>query len=396
MNGTTGVVIVGGSLAGVTAAETLRAEGWTGSVTVVDAQKSPLYDRPPMSKAYLGGALSADRLLLRGSERVDALGATWELGCAAVSLDTEQRVVRLDDGRELAYQHLVIATGVSPVVPGFMQVPSAHTLRTLQDADRLRRHLDPARSLVIIGAGFIGLEVAATFRTAGAKVDVVEALPTPLFRQLGPSIGGVVQRLHEAHGVTFHLGRQAEEVEQQDREVIVRLDNGEAVTGDALLVAVGCAPATSWLGGSGIELDAGVVTDAYLNAAPNVHAVGDLVRWPHPLVGRLVRVEHWTNAVEQANYVAKRIVGTGGDEPFASVPYFWSDQYKLRFQAHGVIDAADSELELIDGDLESERFAAVYVSGGRATAAVGVNNPRQVLAGRRRVVAELAKQEVSS
>ncbi|WP_214102610.1 NAD(P)/FAD-dependent oxidoreductase [Acrocarpospora catenulata] len=386
------VVIVGGSLAGLHTAEALRGENWTGPIVVVDADDEPRFDRPPMSKEYLAGTVPDQKLLLRDRARLDGLGATWLLGQAVTAVEPARRVVRLADGRELAYADLVIATGVSPILPRALAVPSAHLLRRKADADRLRQHLRPDRSLIVIGAGFIGLEVAATFRAAGARVDVVEALATPLLRQVGPQVGGALRRIHERAGVVFHLGRQATSVTEQGDGVAVTLDDGARLTADALLVAVGSVPGTAFLEGSGLEVADGVVADGHLQVAPYVHAAGDVVRWPHPLAGRSVRIEHWMTAIEQAKYVAKRIAGTGGDEPFAALPYFWSDQYDRKLQVHG-FPSADAHLELLDGDLDADRFAAVYLVDGRATAVVAVNHPRQVLAGRRRVLAELALQE---
>ena len=393
--GVPGVVIVGGSLAGLQTAEALRGEGWTRPITVVDSRDVPFHDRPPMSKDYLAGTVDSERLLLRDTERLDGLDVTWELGRTAVKVDVHRHAVTLDDGRDLAYGDLVVATGVSPIVPPSMDVPAAHSLRRIEDADRLRGHLHPGAALIVIGAGFIGLEVAATFRKAGARVDVVETSPTPLYRQAGPRVGDAVRRLHEEQGVAFHLGRKAVSVAQTDERVSVTLDDGTVLTGDALLVAVGSVPGTGWLDGSGLNTEDGLLTDERLRAGPAIHAVGDVARWPHPLARRTVRTEHWTNAIEQAKYVAKQIAGTSDGAPFAGLPYFWSDQFDRRIQAHGFIDA-EAELEVIDGDLDSRSFAAVYVADGRATAVIGMNKPRQVLAGRRRVVADLAKQEVSS
>ncbi|WP_433365544.1 NAD(P)/FAD-dependent oxidoreductase [Streptosporangium sp. CA-115845] len=390
-----GVVVVGGSLAGLQTAECLRAENWTGPIVVVDADDEPRFDRPPMSKQYLAGTVEDDRLLLRDRERLDGLGVEWVLGQAVTSVEPARRVVRIANGRELTYSELVIATGVSPVLPSVLAAPSAHVLRTKADADRLRAHLRPGGSLIIIGAGFIGLEVAATFRKVGARVEIVEALQTPLQRQVGPLVGGALQRIHQRAGVVFHLGREATAVREQDNGVAVTLDDGTVLDADALLVAVGSTPGTAFLAGSGLTVDDGVVADAHLKVAPHVHAVGDVVRWPHPLVGRSVRVEHWTTAIEQAKYVAKRIAGTGGDEPFAALPYFWSDQYDRKIQAHG-FPSADARVEVIDGDLDADRFAVMYLVDGRATAVVAVNHPRQVLAGRRRVLTELTLQEASS
>lgn len=390
----TNVLIVGSSLAGLHTAEALRREGYEGAVTMVDAEPEPRYDRPPLSKDYLaqGGVPAGKEPLLRTPEVLAALGADWHLGDAAVALNPRGREIGLASGRTLGYHKLVIATGVSPVWPAALRIPGAMTLRTRQDAGRLRARLNPGTRLAVIGAGFIGLEVAATFRAAGAEVDVIEAEEEPLTRQLGPAVGQAVRALHAAHGVRFHLGTRATAVRQDGAECRVELPGGAVIAADVLLVAVGSAPAVGWLRGSGLDLAGGIACDGHLLAAPDVYAVGDVARWPHPLAGRPVRIEHWTNAIEQAAHVARRIAGPGGaSEPFATVPYFWSDQYGSKLQAYGFPGPAD-EVEVVAGELDGGRFAALYRSGGRLTAAVGIGSPRQVLAGRRQVVAELSAE----
>jgi NADPH-dependent 2,4-dienoyl-CoA reductase/sulfur reductase-like enzyme len=391
------VLIVGSSLAGLHTAEALRKQGYAGAITMVDAEREPRYDRPPLSKGYLArGNTAGDRAgpgpLLRAPEALAALGADWCLGDAAVALNPRGREIGLASGRTLGYDKLVIATGVSPAWPPALRIPGALTLRTRQDADRLRARMTPGTRLAVIGAGFIGLEVASTFRAAGAEVDVVEAEQTPLARQLGPVTGQAVQALHTAHGVRFHLGTRATTVRPQGGGCRVELADGAVIAADVLLVAVGSAPAVGWLRGSGLDVDNGIACDGHLLAAPDVYAVGDVARWPHALAGRPVRIEHWTNAIEQAAHVARRITDPdAASEPFATVPYFWSDHYGNKLQAYGFPGPAD-DVELVAGDLSGGRFAALYRSGGRLTAAVGIGSPRQVLAGRRQVMAELATE----
>jgi NADPH-dependent 2,4-dienoyl-CoA reductase/sulfur reductase-like enzyme len=386
------VLIVGGSLAGLHTAEALRSHGYDGAITIVDAEAEPRYDRPPLSKHYLAGEPEAKDPRLRPPAALAALDADWQLGDAAVALNPRSREITLASGRTLGYDTLVVATGVTPVCPPAFRIPAAVTLRTRQDADRLRGLLAPGVRLAIIGAGFIGLEVAATFRTAGAEVDVVEAEPTPLNRQLGPDVGRAEQALHTAHGVRFHLGTRAAAVRPDGGGGRVELPGGAVITADVLLVAIGSAPAVGWLRGSGLDLDNGIACDGHLLAAPDVYAVGDVARWPHPLAGRPVRIEHWTNAIEQAAHVARRITDPdSAAEPFAPVPYFWSDQYGRKLQAYGFPGPAD-EVQLVAGELDGGRFAALYRNGGRLTASVGIGSPRQVLAGRRQVVAEMTAE----
>jgi NADPH-dependent 2,4-dienoyl-CoA reductase/sulfur reductase-like enzyme len=389
------IVIVGGSLAGLHTAEALRARGYPGRLTVVDAQTEPRYDRPPLSKEYLSEVKNAGQVLLRTQEQLAALGAEWRMGVAAAALDAAGHELALGDGTRLAFSKLVIATGVTPAWPAALRASGVATLRSKQDADRLRAALAPGTRLAVIGAGFIGLEVAATFASAGASVHVIEAAQAPLAAHLGPEVGRALQRLHERRGVVFHLGTQAAEVSASGppgRTVRAVLGDGTAVEADVLLVAVGSAPATGWLAGSGLAVRDGVECDARLRAAPDIFAVGDVARWPHPLVGRAVRIEHWTNAVEQAGYVARQLADPAWDgAPFATVPYFWSDQYGGRLQAHGFAQPGD-DIEVVDGALGSERFAVHFRRGGRLTAVVGLSSPRQVLAGRRQLAAELAAQ----
>ena len=399
---TRNVLIVGSSLAGLHTAEALRARGYDGAITMVDAEPEPRYDRPPLSKDYLSkDHLSAERPagdgpLLRSPAALAVLGADWHLGDAAVSLNPRGREIGLASGRMLGYDKLVIATGVSPAWPAAWRIPSAVTLRTRGDADRLRAKMTRGTRLAVIGAGFIGLEVAATFRSLDVEVDVVEAEQAPLTRQLGPVVGRAVQAMHAARGVRFHLGTRVTAVRQNPDSdgagCQVELRGGAVIAADVLLVAVGSAPAVGWLRGSGLDLDNGIACDGHLLAAPDVYAVGDVARWPHPLAGRPVRIEHWTNAVEQAAHVARRITDAGGaSEPFAPVPYFWSDQYGSKLQAYGFPGPAD-EVEVVAGDLDGGWFAALYRNGGRLTAAVGIGSPRQVLAGRRQLVADLAAE----
>jgi NADPH-dependent 2,4-dienoyl-CoA reductase/sulfur reductase-like enzyme len=390
------VVIVGGSLGGLHTAEALRSQGWTGAVTVVDTEPEPRYDRPPLSKQYLSAGPATDEKLLRTPQDLASLGLDWRLGERAVRLRPAEHRIDLAGGGTLGYDKLVIATGVSPVWPPALRIPAALTLRTRDDAARLRARLTPGVRLAVVGAGFIGLEVAATFRAAGAEVDVIETEQAPLARQLGLEVGRAVQRLHESHGVRFHLGTRAASAVRTGDGCRVGLSDGGRLDADVLLVAIGSVPAVDWLADSGLTLENGIVCDAQLAAAPDVFAVGDVARWPHPMTGRTTRVEHWTNAVEQAAHVARRITGPdGAHAPFGTVPYFWSDHYGSRVQAHGFVNG-DDELEVFDGELDSGRFAALYRRDGRITGVVGLDNPRQVLAGRRRVVAGLTAEEALS
>ncbi|GAA1958550.1 FAD-dependent oxidoreductase [Nocardioides panacihumi] len=378
------VVVVGVSAAGLTAAETLRREGHGGRLVLVDGDPRPPYDRPPLSKQLLRGDWAEDKLALRPSSALEALDAEWRLGVPADHLDLGARHVRLADGAEVAFDGLVIATGVRarrlPFVSGS---PGAHVLRTVEDALALRRELVPGAAVVVVGAGFLGTEAAAVAAQIGCHVTVIDPLDLPLQRQLGRRIGGRVAQLHRDHGVTLLCGRGVADVREKDgRTVGVVLDDGAEIVADVLLVAIGAEPVTDWLRGSGLLLDDGVQCDEFCQAAPGVVAAGDVASWLHPALGRL-RLEHRMNATEQGMAAAKTLLGQR--TPFAPVPYFWSDQYDVRIQVYGRPTADD--FAAVEGSLDEGPFAAVqHDADGRVTAVAGWNMPRQLRALRQALV----------
>jgi len=380
------IVVVGASLAGLRAAEELRRLGFAGTLSLVGAEPHLPYDRPPLSKEFLAGTTDADGIALR-RRPYDDLDLDLRLGVRATGLDVAGRVVTTDAG-EIPYDGAVIATGAVPRrLPNQPALSGIHVLRTLDDATALRADLDGASRVLVVGAGFIGAEVAATCRARGIDVTVLEALPSPMVRGLGPVLGDTLAGLHRAHGVDLRLSVGVAGFEGTARVERVLLDDGSAVDADVVLVGVGAVPATDWLLGSGLTIDNGVVCDATLLAAPGVVAAGDLARWPNPAFGgEVMRLEHWTNATEQGVAAAARLLAADGEaQPFSSVPFVWSDQYDVKIQVVGHV-RGDDDLEIVDGTLDERRFVAIFGRDGRLSGAVAFNRPRLLMQYRRLLV----------
>ncbi len=377
------LVIVGASLAGLRAAETLRNEGYAGRLTLIGAEQHLPYDRPPLSKKVLAGEWEAERIALRKPEAIEQLDLDLRLGTLASALDTTAQRISLDDGEQLSYDGLIIATGAAPRrLPGQPELDGIFVLRTLDDSLELSRRLGDGVRLVVIGAGFIGLEVAATARQRGAEVTVLEGASAPLIRGLGAEMGELVAGVHQRNGVPIRCSVQVAAIEGADGAVTgVRLGDGELVPAELVVVGIGVAPAIAWLEGSGLELGDGIVCDAGLHAgASGVYAAGDCVRWPNPLFGETARIEHWTNAAEQGAHAARNLLThpDGGGTPYAPVPFFWSDQYDARIQFLGR-SAADDEVRIVHGDPAEGKFVALYGRDGRLHGALGVSLPRLVM-----------------
>ena len=389
------VVVVGASLAGLHAAEALRAGGFEGTLTMVGDEPHLPYDRPPLSKQVLAGMQTTEDTQLRGGP---ALDAQWEHGVGATSLDRSARAVTLADGRALPYDGLVIATGAAARrLPGTEGFSNVCELRTAEDANILRGLIDRgARHVTVVGAGFIGCEVAATCRGRGLDVTIVEPLPAPLARVLGPEVGRVMADLHEEHGVDVRLGIG---VEGFDGETVgdgdgdgralctaVRLADGSVVETDVAVVGIGVVPNIGWLEGSGLTLDNGVVCDETTLAAPGVVAAGDVARWPNPTYdGELMRVEHWEHAINMGVHAGRRLLaGDGPGEPFATVPWFWSDQYDRKIQLAGRVQP-DDEVAVVAGSYAERRFCVLYGRGGQVSAVLAMNMPARVVRYRRQL-----------
>ncbi|GAA2482982.1 NAD(P)/FAD-dependent oxidoreductase [Streptomyces longisporus] len=373
------IAVVGASAAGLAAAETLRREGYDGTLTLVGDEPQAPYDRPPLSKQVLAAEWEPERLALRPPADLAALGLDLRLGVAARGLELAGRTVQLADGTEVPYDGLIVATGVRPRrLPG----ADAHVLRTLDDALLLRDRLEPGVRLVVVGAGFLGAEAAAVAWRLGAKVTLLEPAPVPLAHAVGAEVGSILTRAHAERGVDLRCGVTASEVTQNG----VRLADGELVEGDEVLVAIGSQPNTEWLEGSGLAVGDGVVCDEYCEAARNVYAAGDVARWHNPLFGTSMRIEHRTNAAEQGMAAARNLLRPVARKPFAPVPYFWSDQYDMKIQAYGCLRGHD-EVAVVHGDLTEGRFVAAYRTGERVSGALAVGMPSKALRPWRQAIA---------
>ncbi|MEU6200738.1 FAD-dependent oxidoreductase [Streptomyces sp. NPDC047061] len=370
------VLVVGASAAGLTTVESLRRKGHTGPITVLGEEPHAPYDRPPLSKQVLSGAWEPERAALRTREALSGLDAEFVLGDPAVALDTAARTVRTRSGRELTADAVVIATGVrARQLPGQGGQEGVHTLRTLDDALALRAGLLAAERLVVVGEGVLGSEIAATARTLGLDVTLAGPLAAPMALQVGPLVSGVLADLHTERGVRLRLGTGVAGLDGRGGRVTgVRLATGEVLPADVVAVSIGAVPATQWLEGSGLTLDNGVVCDSRCRAADGIYAVGDVARWYHEGLGRLIRLENRTNATEQAAAVADAVLGD--ERPYTPVPYFWTDQYDARLQVYGFLPA-DAEVDVVEGDLTARRFVARYRSEGRVTGVLGWNMPKQ-------------------
>jgi len=372
--------VVGASLAGMHAAHTLRREGFEGRISVVDADDATPYDRPPLSKQVLAGEWEPDRIVLPAAN--EDLDLDLHLGRRAMSLDRVERFVRLDGGDRLGYDGLVVATGASARwLPRSEELDGVHVLRSLDDCLRLRTALDehPSR-VVVVGAGFIGAEVAATCRGRGLEVTLLEAAPVPLERALGTQLGAVMAEVHRDHGVDVRLGVGVDGLEGADRVEAVRLADGSVVEAEVVVVGIGVTPNVDWLAGSGLDVDDGVVCDETLLAAPGVVAAGDIARWPSARYREYLRVEHWETAIEMGEAAAHRLLAEDrGTEPsrFDPVPWFWSDQYDRKIQLAGR-SSADDDVEVVHGSLDERRFVALYGRDGTVAGVLGMNRPAHV------------------
>lgn len=382
------IVVAGASLGGLRAAEQLRRAGFTGELVVVGAEPHMPYNRPPLSKEVLAGKASFDSLPFR--PKAAARDVVWRLGTAVTSADLGARVVGLSDGTELPYASLVVATGLRPRrldAPG--PAHGRYVVRTVDDARALRGELGPGVRVVVVGAGFIGCEVAATARGLGAEVTVVEPTPLPLRRPLGDLLAGVLLERHRAQGVRFALGRSVVRFTggpgDRDRVTGVVLDDDALLRADVVVEAVGALPNTEWLAGNGLDLGDGVLCDEQLRVAPGVVAVGDVARFPNPRYDSVARrVEHWSMPGDSAKHAARVLAGgVEGLEPFAPLPSFWSDQYGFRIQSFGALGMADGDgdVRVLEGDpadSDGDLLMGYHDAAGRLVGVAALGGPAVV------------------
>jgi 3-phenylpropionate/trans-cinnamate dioxygenase ferredoxin reductase component len=385
-NGT--IVIVGASLAGGRAAEQLRRGGYAGRIVLVGEELERPYDRPPLSKKFMRGLVEPEKLFFRGLDWYDTQKIEVILGRRAVSLSTTAREVTLDDGQKLAFDQLVIATGAAPrmpKVPG-IEREGVYPLRTMADARAIRSELAPGRRLVVIGAGVIGAEVAASCREEGLEVVMLEALETPLLRAFGPEIGRFYGEVHRARGVDLRCNVMATELRGGKRVEEVVTSDGQRFGCDFVVVGIGVDPSTAWLEGSGVRIDRGVLVDARCETnVPGIYAAGDVARGPSKKLGRHVIVESVDNAQTQGTTVVANLLGK--NEEHETVPFFWSDQYDLKMQSVGHVGPFDSVVHR--GSVEGRAFVAFHLLEGKLQFAIGVNRLKEIAGAKKLIAADV-------
>lgn len=392
------VVIVGSSLAGLRAAETLRLEKYEGRIIIVGAEDRQPYNRPPLSKKVLAGEWEVERISLRKPEDLAKLNVDWKLGSAATALDTKNQVITLASGESISFDGLIIATGSGVrKLPNQPDWKGVHVVRTLDDSLNLRADLNPGARLVVIGAGFIGLEVAASAKARGCEVTVLEGAPAPMMRGLGAEMGHAAALIHADHGVQLRCDVKVAGLVEGSSGAVggVALGDGEFVPADVVVVGIGVVPATQWLENTDLEIRDGVVCDTTLNAGtPGIYAAGDICRWFNNLYDQEMRVEHWTTASEQGAVAASNLLAVSRDEypaPYSAVPFFWSDQFTARIQFLGRANG-DETAQIVVGSPEERSFVALYEKDGYLKAALGVSRPKQLMPFRK-LLAERATWE---
>jgi 3-phenylpropionate/trans-cinnamate dioxygenase ferredoxin reductase component len=369
------IVIVGGSLAGAKAAETLRAEGYTGSVVIIGAEHTLPYDRPPLSKGALKGDETYDSATLHNEQWYADNDIELRLGRPAWRIDLSARTVYVHQQDKLGYDKLLLATGsrVRTIdVPG-ADADGVYYLRTMDDSQRLQKKFAGRPAVVVVGAGWIGLEVAAAARGYGATVTVVEPHPTPLYGVLGPEVGGFYGDLHTANGVDLRTGEGVREILTDDGQVTgVRTASGDTVPADMVVVGVGVQPNVEIAEEAGLDVDNGVLCDQQLRTShPDVYAAGDIANWFNPLIGGRVRVEHWANAHDGGPVAARAMMGQ--DVVYDVVPFFYSDQYDTGMEYAGHLPRGVEPTVVTRGDVAGKEFMAFWLDGGRLLAGMHVN-----------------------
>lgn len=390
------IAIVGASLAGLSAARTLRREGFDGSIIVFDADPALPYDKPPLSKQLLAGDWDPEKIVLSAVN--EDLQLDLRRATRAIALDTANRQLTFtsspsaevdhSSSETISYDGLILACGASARwLPGTQGIAGVHVVRSLEDSLQLRDELEanPAR-VVVIGAGFIGAEVASTCRKRGLNVTLIEAMPLPLGHILGEQVGEVCAEIHRMNGVDLRLGTGIEKLntiqtDEGERVVGVTLNNGESIDAEVVVIGIGVAVNTQWLENSGLQLDNGIVCDNTMKAAANVVACGDIARYPSARMEQTVRIEHWEHAIAGGEAAARTLLAemNGQVGPvFDALPWFWSDQYDRKIQLAGR-PGPDDSFEIVHGSLEEFRFVALYGKGDKLTAVLGMNRPRHVV-----------------
>jgi 3-phenylpropionate/trans-cinnamate dioxygenase ferredoxin reductase subunit len=366
------VVLVGAGLGGLRTAEHLRERGFSGSIALIGGEQRPPYDRPPLTKQVLRGEVDTTEF----TDALAALEATLLLGERVEALDANAHEIVLASGL-VGYNTAVLAPGGVPrPLPGVATRPGLHQVRTLDDALALRDAVRRAGNVAVVGGGFIGCEVAASLRQLGADVDLVELLPAPLHRVLGPAGASIVATLHTEHGVRLHVGVGVAAVLGEDHVAGLRLTDGTEITTSEVVLGLGVTPDVAWLEGSAVKLENGIMCDGGgRTSAPDVYALGDAACWDYPALGASHRLEHWTTTTDQAAVVAANIVDATADARLNTPPYFWSDQYDVKIQALGHVDAED-EVELLT---PGGRSVLLYSRNGKVTAVVGFSAARFVM-----------------
>jgi 3-phenylpropionate/trans-cinnamate dioxygenase ferredoxin reductase subunit len=370
-------VIVGANLTGGAAATTLRTEGFDGRVVLIGEELHPPYERPPLSKEYLRGQSKAEDALLHPESWYGGNGVELQLGTRATRIDPTDRTVELQGGDRVAYDQVLVATGGRNrrlEVPG-VGLEGVFDLRTIEDADRIRAEASAGRTAVVVGAGFIGCEVAASLRTLGVEVEVVEIFETTLVRALGSEVGRVFEAIHRDQGVRFHFGQSVERFEGTRRVEAVVTTGGSRIGCDFAVVGAGIEPADEVVMGTGVAVDNGIVVDERCRTnVDGISAAGDVANHLHPLFGTRMRVEHWDNALKQGAAAARAMMGS--EEPFDDPHWFWSDQYDHNLQSMGYL--AEREELVVRGRLEDRRFLVFYLNGETVRGVVGLNRGREV------------------
>jgi 3-phenylpropionate/trans-cinnamate dioxygenase ferredoxin reductase subunit len=366
-------VIVGAGMAGAKAAETLREEGFDGRIVLIGAEPEAPYERPPLSKGYLLGDSPREEARVHPEGFYEEHDIEVERGAEVTSLDVRDRTVALGDGRTIGYDRVLIATGAVPRRPPIegTELDGVHVLRTLADSDALKDAFARGGALGVIGAGWIGCEVAAAARSHGVDVTLIEYAGTPLEGVLGEQLGGFFADVHRSHGVELLTGARVERIEGSGRAEAIRLADGTRVACDTVVLGVGVAPDTRLAEAAGLEIDNGILVDAMLRtSAPDVFAAGDVANRESARYGRRVRVEHWANALEQGPAAARSMLDRG--EPFDALPYFFTDQYDVGMEYVGLHSRSDRVV--LRGRPDERRLQAFWLDGeGRITAGMHVN-----------------------